>query len=319
MLAFVFPGQGAQKVGMGRAFATAFPLARQTFEQADDALGFSISQICFEGPDDALARTANSQPAIVAASVAVLRVVQAETGLVPEVVAGHSLGEYSALVCAGALAFEDAVRLVHKRGLFMQQAVPEGQGAMAAVIGLDVETITDLCLDAARDQVVTPANVNGGGQVVIAGHAQAVQRAMVAAKQQGARAVPLRVSAPFHCPLMAPAAEQLAAELARVRFADPQMPVVANVLGVENVEGAAIAELLEQQVTATVQWEKTVRRMVDIGVTETIELGPGKVLSGLIKRIAKGTLTTTNVEEPGQIATLPRREQADEVQRRRTA
>lgn len=306
MLAFVFPGQGAQKVGMGRQLADEFAVARYTFEEADDALGFSISRSCFEGPEDELKRTAVSQPAILTASVAALRVVERETDLRPELVAGHSLGEYSALVCAGSLAFSDAVRLVHKRGLFMQEAVPEGAGAMAALIGLDGAAVRAICDEAARDQVVSPANINGGAQIVIAGHTQAVQRAMVLAKQQRAKAIPLRVSAPFHCALMEPAARRLARELSRVVFGPLEVPVVTNVEARENSDATRVAALLEAQVTAPVLWEASVQRMVALGVTEVLELGPGNVLSGLIGRITGGAMSVSNLETPAQLAALSR-------------
>lgn len=303
MIAFVFPGQGAQQVGMGRALAERYPQAREVFERADAALGFSISRLCFEGPEAELRLTANSQPAILTVSVAAYEVVRRELGVRPQVVAGHSLGEYSALVAAGALTLEDAVRLVHQRGRFMQDAVPAGMGAMAAVMGLSDADVAEVCRAAAADEVLTPANYNGGKQIVIAGHAAAVERAIAGAKARGARAIPLKVSAPFHCPLMQPAADRLRAELAQTVFHPLRVPVVTNVEAEPNQERARVAELLASQVTAPVRWEQSVQRLAALGAAWVLELGPGKVLSGLIRRICP-ELAVDAVENPEQLEAL---------------
>jgi [acyl-carrier-protein] S-malonyltransferase len=295
---------------MGRALAEAYPAARDAFREADEVLGFPLSRLCFEGPEDELTSTANAQPAILVTSVAALRVIEAETGLRPAVVAGHSLGEYSALVAGDALSLADAVRLVHLRGKFMQEAVPPGVGAMAAVLfapGAGTCEIEDACAEAraaSPGEVVSPANLNGGGQIVIAGHKAAVERACAAAKARGAkRAVPLTVSAPFHCALMRPAAERLARELARVMFRPPKVPVMTNVEAALNTDGERIRDLLARQVTAPVRWEESVERIAATGVAAAIEVGAGAVLAGLVRRIAPD-LAVHGAGDPDAIAAL---------------
>lgn len=287
---------------MGRDAFEASPAARDVFEAADAALAFSLSRLCFEGPEEELRRTEIQQPAILTTSIALLRALEERvaTPLEPFCVAGHSLGEYSALVAVGALGLEDAVRLVHARGRFMQEAVPEGRGAMAAVMGCSPEVVEAACRHAAEKsgRVVAPANYNGPGQTVISGDAPAVEAACVRARQEGAkRAVPLEVSAPFHCALMRPAAEKLALELARVCFSDPRAPIVSNVEAAPCREGTRFASLLERQVTAPVRFIEMVERMKADGVSRMLEIGPGRVLSGLVGRIdrsiARAALSTT--------------------------
>jgi [acyl-carrier-protein] S-malonyltransferase len=286
MLAFVFPGQGAQHPGMGKELSDNFSVARHVFEEANDALGFDIAKMCYCGPEEDLRLTANTQPAILTMSVAALRVVQQETGLVADFVAGHSLGEYSALVAAGCMDFADAVKTVRQRGTFMQQAVPVGTGAMAAVLGIDAEPLEKICADAAQGEIVSAANYNSPGQIVIAGHIAAVERAIELAKQNGARkAMLLPVSAPFHCALMTLAGEQLSSVLAALILKPLAIPVVTNVEAVANNDSTRVKELLIAQVSAPVRWESSVRYLLDNGVEHFTEIGPGKVLSGLIKRI----------------------------------
>ena len=296
-VAFVFPGQGSQKVGMGKALAEAFPEARAVFAEADAALGFSLSRLCFEGPEAELQLTANTQPAILAASVAAWRVLEARGGR-PDWVAGHSLGEYSALVAARALELKDAVVAVRRRGQYMQEAVPAGEGAMAAILGLELPAVEQACREAARGQVVSPANINGPGQVVVAGHAAAVDRAVEACKAAGAtRAVRLAVSAPFHCALMAPAQTRLAADLARVPFRDAAVPVVNNADARAVRTAGECRDGLVRQVSAPVRWQEGVERLAREGVTIFVEVGPGTVLSGLVRRIVKGA-KVVHVEDP---------------------
>jgi [acyl-carrier-protein] S-malonyltransferase len=291
VIAFVFPGQGAQKVGMGSELAAAFPVAHRTFEEADAAFtrdsadAARLSELCFQGPEDRLQLTENTQPAIVAMSTAACRVL-AEHGVAPSFVAGHSLGEYSAHVAAGTIDFGDAVATVRRRGRYMQEAVPVGTGAMAAILGSDLETVTRACEEAANGEVVSPANINGPGQIVIAGAAGAVQRACERARSLGAkRAIPLAVSAPFHCALMKPAEVRLAPDLRALRVIDPRVPVVANVDAEPKREAAAAVDALVRQVSAPVQWEAVVQRLASEGVTTYVEVGPGTVLSGLVKKI----------------------------------
>lgn len=270
---------------MGRELAEKFPCARRIFDKADRAAGFSLSKLCFEGPAEELQRTANTQPAILAVSVAAAEVLQ-EKGIRADYLAGHSLGEYSALVATGSLRLADAVRLVRKRGEYMQEAVPVGYGAMAALLGLDVVVVEEICREAAQGEVVSPANLNSPGQVVIAGHAQAVARAVELAKARGAkRAVTLNVSAPFHCTLMKPAQERLARDLDVVEIADPQTPLVNNVDAQVVRSAADVRDGLKRQVTAPVRWEESIRVLRSEGVEVFVEVGPGKVLSGLLKQI----------------------------------
>jgi [acyl-carrier-protein] S-malonyltransferase len=288
VLALIFPGQGSQAVGMGRDAYEGSAEARAVFEAADAALGFPLSRRCFEGPESELVRTEIQQPAILTVSVALLRSLQARAPLTPAYAAGHSLGEYTALVAAGALRFEDAVRLVHARGRLMQEAVPEGSGAMAAVLGVPAERVEQACAEARAQtgRVVAPANYNAPEQTVIAGDAGAVEAACARARAAGARrTVPLPVSAPFHCPLMGPAAEKLAPELAGVRFSAPAPPVVTNVEAEPNADPARIPDLLRRQVTAPVLFVAMVRRLAGLGVTHVLEIGPGRVLAGLVARI----------------------------------
>jgi [acyl-carrier-protein] S-malonyltransferase len=302
MIAFVFPGQGSQNAGMGKDLADNFPVARQIFEEANDALGFDLASLCFNGPEDDLKLTAITQPAILTVSVAALQVLEQETGLVPDFSAGHSLGEYSALVCAGSLAFADAVRTVRQRGLFMQDAVPVGTGTMAAILGLDPAALDDVCREAAQGQVVSPANYNSDGQVVIAGHTEAVARAVELAKEKGAkRAMLLPVSAPFHCSLMIPAGERLADILAAITVSELSCPVVTNVEAMPNQDASRVCDLLVRQVSAPVRWQETIACMDTLGVNRYIEIGPGKVLSGLVKRMSKNSIMQ-NIQNVADIA-----------------
>lgn len=304
-VALLFPGQGSQTAGMGKALAQQFPVAASTFAEVDEALGMSLSTLCFEGPDDDLKLTTNAQPAIVATSIAVLRVLQQETGVQLTVVAGHSLGEYSALVAAGALTLADAVRIVRERGRLMQEAVPVGVGAMAAIFNLSADDVLQVCQEAAQGEVVSPANLNGGGQIVVAGHADAVRRAMTVAKARGAkRAVELAVSAPFHCALMSPAAEGLARVLEAISVSPLIVPVIANVTADVNQDSTRVKDLLVQQVTAPVRWEESMLKLKSLGCAAAIEVGPGKVLAGLLKRIV-AELSCVSVSDPATLADAP--------------
>lgn len=286
MDAFVFPGQGSQYPGMGKDLADNFNVAKLVFEEANDALGFDLKALCFSGSEDDLKLTANTQPAILTTSIAALRVLQTETDLSPAFVAGHSLGEYSALVASDALAFAAAVQTVRQRGTFMQEAVPVGVGAMAAIMGIEGEELAQLCQDAEAGQVVAPANFNCPGQVVIAGHTTAVERAIVLAKERGAkRALLLPVSAPFHSSLMAPAAQRLQVELELINVAPLTCPVVSNVEATPYQEESKVKDLLVKQVCAPVRWDESIHKMKDLGITRYVEIGPGRVLSSLIKRI----------------------------------
>lgn len=283
-VALLFPGQGSQAVGMGRSFYDASPAAKALFEEANDALGFDLVKLAFEGPEAELALTANTQPAVLTASVAAATVC-AERGLEASLAAGHSLGEYSALVVAGALAFRDAVRVVRKRGEFMQEAVPVGTGAMAAIMGLDLAAVEAICAEAAQGEVLDVANINSAGQVVVAGHRAAVERAVGLA---GKKSVLLPVSAPFHCALMAPAAARLAPELAEVPVSDPRFPVVRNVDAGVTTTAADVKPFLLRQVASPVRWTDCMQRLAAEGATTFIEVGPGRVLTGLVRRILDG-------------------------------
>jgi [acyl-carrier-protein] S-malonyltransferase len=295
-LAFCFPGQGSQAVGMGRAFHEASPAARAVFEEASDTLGLDVAKLCFEGPEADLQLTANTQPTVLTVSVAGARLL-AERGLAPAVVGGHSLGEYAALVAAGALSFADAVRVVRLRGEFMQEAVPVGTGAMAAILGAELPVVEAICREAADGEVLDVANINSPGQIVVAGHRSAVERAVAAAPAHGVRrSVLLPVSAPFHCRLMAPAAERLAHVLGGVPAADPRPPVVRNVDAELTTRADDVRPFLIRQVTAPVRWTDCVGRMAKEGCRTFLEIGPGKVLTGLLKRI-DGALAGFAVED----------------------
>jgi [acyl-carrier-protein] S-malonyltransferase len=303
MLAYIFPGQGAQQVGMGRELAEQYPAARAVFDEADEALGFALSRLCFEGPAEELQLTENTQPAILTASIAALRAMEAEGFPSPDFVAGHSLGEYSALVAAGALTLATAVGTVRARGRYMQEAVPVGAGAMAAVLGAEPELIAQACAEAAQGEVCSAANINSPKQIVIAGHATAVERAAEFLRTRGVRkVVRLNVSAPFHCALMQPAQEQLAADLALIDFNDLRVPLVTNVDAVPiQLAGEASAALV-RQVSAPVRWRESVERLARVeGVATFVEVGPSKVLSGLVRQCAPEA-RCLNVEDAASLA-----------------
>jgi [acyl-carrier-protein] S-malonyltransferase len=294
--AFIFPGQGSQYVGMGKEFYDHFRVAKEVFEEADDTLRFSISSLCFQGPEEELRMTENTQPAILTTSIATLKVLQTEKGINPQFTAGHSLGEYSALVASGALTFAEAVQTVRLRGKFMQEAVPVGEGAMAAILGMEREEVERLCDEAAAGEVLSPANFNCPGQIVIAGHSKAVQRAIERVKQDGKRAVLLPVSAPFHSPLMKPAGERLEKALEEITVKDLNVPVVTNVEAEINTSKDRVKPLLVAQVSSPVRWEESMRKMIKEGIEKVLEIGPGKVLSGLMKRIDPN-IETGNLED----------------------
>ncbi|MEN9580255.1 MAG: hypothetical protein RJA70_3264 [Pseudomonadota bacterium] len=297
--AWLFPGQGAQKTGMGHDLAKTSEAARRVFEQADRALGFPLSELCFSGPDEDLMLTANTQPAIVATSCAVLAALKERYPNLPNpaFAAGHSLGEYSALVAAGTLSLTDAVQLVRLRGQAMQDAVAPGDGAMLAVIGGDPAAVQALC-DAARGaESLSPANFNSPGQIVIAGHKSAVDRALALTKEYGLKGIPLKVSAPFHCSLMAPAAERVKTALMDVTLSELSFPVISNVLAEPNSDAAEVPGLLVRQICGAVQWERTLRVLAAAGVTHALEIGPGKVLAGLVKK-TQPDITVLSVSDP---------------------
>lgn len=299
-IAFLFPGQGSQSVGMGKELAAKYPVARETFDEADAALGYKLSQLCFEGPEDQLKLTETTQPAILTASVATWRVLRSK-GIRPAYVAGHSLGEYSAHVVAGTLSFADAVRTVRNRGKHMQEAVPVGVGGMAAVLALGAEKLQQVCADAAQGEICCPANLNSPDQTVISGNKAAVERAAELAKQRGAkRAIMLPVSAPFHCPLMQPAQDRLAADLASLPFHAPEFPVMCNVDAALVTTGEQARDALVRQVTGAVQWEKSMRALVELGVQTFIEVGPGKVLCGLMKQVDRSR-SCFNIEDEASL------------------
>jgi len=309
-IAFVFPGQASQYPGMGKELADNHPVAKAVFDEADKALGFSISQMCFAGSEEDLKLTANTQPAILTVSVAAHRVLM-EKGIAPDFVAGHSLGEYSALVAAGSLKFSDAVQLVRKRGTYMQEAVPAGEGAMAAIMGLSPAVVVDACKRAAEGKVCSPANLNSPEQTVISGHADAVKRAVEIASQLGAkRAVVLPVSAPFHCALMMPAQEKLEKDLRKIEFAALRFPLVTNVDADTEISGDQARDALIRQVTNPVRWEESVRELIDEGVNTFIEVGPGRVLSGFLRQIERSVSTLNVEDEKSLTATIQKIAQA---------
>jgi|CXWL01.1.fsa_nt_gi [acyl-carrier-protein] S-malonyltransferase len=296
-IAYIFPGQGSQSVGMGKDLFDNFSVAREVFEAADDALGFSLSEMCFVGDEAELQLTANTQPAILTTSIAAYRVARSEGMPAPTVVAGHSLGEYSALVAGGVLDFADAVRTVRNRGTYMQEAVPVGVGAMAAILGLDVESVEAGCAEAAGEQICSPANINSPSQVVIAGNADAVDRACEILKEKGAkRAIKLNVSAPFHCALMMPAQERLAPDLTVLSYGEFDFPILHNVDAAESTDESAVADKLTEQVSSPVRWLQTIENMTASGVEKFVEIGPGKVLTGLVRQINKEAVYS-NIED----------------------
>ncbi len=299
-IAFLFPGQGSQTVGMGKELAALYPVAQETFDEADAALGYKLSQLCWEGPEDQLKLTEITQPAILTASVAAWRVLQSK-GINPQYVAGHSLGEYSAHVAAGTLDFQDAVRTVRNRGKYMQEAVPVGVGAMAAVLMLPADEVKKVCEEAAQGEVCQAANLNSPSQTVISGSKAAVERAAELAKKRGAkRAVMLPVSAPFHCALMQPAQDRLAADLHALAFHNPEVPVLCNVDVVLITTDDAARDTLTRQVTGAVQWEASMRKLIELGVKTFVEVGPGAVLGGLMKQIDKAQ-TCFNVQDEASL------------------
>lgn len=301
MIAYIFPGQGSQSPGMGKDLAERFEAAKQIFEEADSALGFALSELCFNGPAEDLQLTQNTQPAILTTSIATLRAMEAKGFPKPSFVAGHSLGEYSALVAAGALGLSDAVKTVRARGRYMQAAVPVGTGAMAAILGSDIETVNAACAEAAQGEVCSAANINSPGQIVIAGDATAVDRAIPLLKERGAkRAVKLNVSAPFHCALMKPAQDRLAVDLDAIVFSNASVPVITNVDATPQQNGDKLRDSLVRQVSQPVRWLESVEFLINQGVQTFIEIGPGKVLSGLVRQIDR-SVRCLNVEDEASL------------------
>jgi [acyl-carrier-protein] S-malonyltransferase len=303
-LAFLFPGQGSQAVGMGKDLAHRYPIARQTFQEADDALGKALSQLCFAGPEDHLRLTENTQPAILTVSIAAWRVLT-EKGIQPAFAAGHSLGEYSAHVAAGTTSFADAVRTVRNRGKYMQEAVPVGTGAMAAILGMNLDAVLELCAEASQGGVCEPANLNSPEQIVISGNATAVDRAIKLAQERGAkRAVLLPVSAPFHCSLMKPAQERLAADIQTLQLSQPKIPVICNVYGTPVEDAESAREALVRQVTGSVKWSESMKLLIARGVQTVVEVGPGKVLCGLMRQIDRSKKCLNVEDDPSLQKTL---------------
>jgi [acyl-carrier-protein] S-malonyltransferase len=308
LVAFLFPGQGSQAVAMGKELAEKYPIARHTFEEADEALGDmlgeKLSQLCFEGPEEKLRMTEITQPAILTASIAAWRVLN-DKGITPSFVAGHSLGEYSAHVAAGTITFADAVRTVRNRGMYMQEAVPVGVGARAAILGMDLEKVTAVCSDASQGEVCEPANINSPEQIVISGHASAVERAAELADERGAkRAKLLPVSAPFHCSLMKPAQDRLATDLGSIKFQTPGTPVVCNVDAVPLADAERSCDALLRQVTASVKWDQSMRLLVSKGIQTFVEVGPGRVLCGLMRQIDRSKTCQNVADEASLLKTL---------------
>src|SRR3954470_21631652 len=300
-LAFLFPGQGSQAAGMGKDLYDRFPEAKRVFEEADAALGYSLSQLCFEGPEDKLKLTEITQPAILTVSIAAYRVLRAKGAPTPAFVAGHSLGEYSAHVAAETISFSDAVKTVRNRGKYMQEAVPVGTGAMAAILGMSLDAVAAVCGDAAQGEVCEPANINSPEQIVISGHAAAVERAVKLAQERGAkRAILLQVSAPFHCSLMRPAQERLAVDLHKLEFAAPKVPVVCNIYAKPIEDAESSREALVRQVTGSVNWSDSMQLLISRGVQTFVEVGPGKVLCGLMRQIDRSK-KCLNVEDEASL------------------